>query len=147
MFITKVDVVMANLEHIHYSPMREVVEEDSIRWERDVMSRPIESLPHIFWNNGEDWTEANHWAKIKAGSAIGGNIGTINTLMKHLHAYASWLEVKQVDWRHFPERFVDRVLVRYRKEVIEQRDAGSIAPQHRHSPHGRINPVLSAREK
>lgn len=126
--IIKVDVAMANLEYIHYSPMREVFEDGSIRWERDVMSRPIEKLPHIFWNNGEDWTEANHWAKTKANGVLGGHIDTVTILMKHLHAYASWLEVNEVDWRHFPDRFADRVLVRYRKVLIDQRDRGSIAP-------------------
>jgi hypothetical protein len=119
---------MANLERIQYSPMREVIENGSARWERDLMSRPIDRLPQLFWANGESWSEANHWAKTKAEGVRGADIGTVVSLMKHLSAYANWLELEELDWRHFPQRFADRILVRYRKEIIEQRERGSIAP-------------------
>jgi integrase len=48
--------------------------------------------------------------------------------MKHLANYASWLEFKELDWRHFPTRKQDRAPVLYRGDVIKQRDQGSLAP-------------------
>src|SRR5438105_2693047 len=50
------------------------------------------------------------------------------SLMKHLTAYASWLEFMELDWRHFPVRKQDRALVLYRGELIAQRGRGSLAP-------------------
>jgi integrase len=117
-----------NLELIRYSPMREVVEEGSVRWIPDRLGHCIEKLPQIFWNNGEPWTEVNHWALTKAIDTVGGHIKTVTSLMKHLAAYASWLESAELDWRHFPTRKQDRSVVRYRKELISQRDRLSLAP-------------------
>lgn len=119
---------MANLESIQFTPMREVIEAGSVRWERDKLARPIEDLPQIFWANGEPWSEANHWALIKTTSMAGAHIKTANSLMKHLCAYADWLETEGLDWRHFPDRMADRAIVRYRGELIDQRDRGSLSP-------------------
>ncbi len=66
-------------------------------------------------------------------------INTVQSLMAHLHKYASWLEeeeeknknenkVQQTDWRHFPTRKSDRILVRYRGALIRERDQGHISP-------------------
>lgn len=119
---------MANLESIQYTPMREAVEGGSIRWERDKLSNPISGLPQIFWANGEPWSEANHWALTKATGTVGGNIKTVASLMKHLVAYADWIESQGLDWRHFPDQMADRSLVRYRGELIAQRSRGTIRP-------------------
>ncbi|XSS61166.1 tyrosine-type recombinase/integrase [Pseudomonas sp. B11] len=119
---------MANLEFIQFTPMREVVEAGLIRWEHDKGSRQIEDLPQIFWGSGEPWTEANHWALTIATRTVGGHIKTVTSLMKHLYAYADWLEAEELDWRHFPDRMADRVIVRYRGELIAQRNRGVLRP-------------------
>jgi integrase len=48
--------------------------------------------------------------------------------MAHLHKYAEWLEEEQLDWRHFPMRKSDRVLVRFRGALIAARKAGHLSP-------------------
>lgn len=118
---------MANIEFIEYTPMREVVEDGEIRWVPDKLGRKIHKLPQIFWDNGEPWSEANHWALTKAMSTVGGDIGTVRTVMKHLAAYASWLYPDH-DWRHFPMRKQDRPIVQFRGELIAQRTKGTLAP-------------------
>ena len=113
---------MANLEIIRFSPMREVVENGGVRWEPDRLAHRIDKLPQIFWDSGEPWSEVNHWAHTKAKSTIGGHIKTVTSLMKHLVAYASWLESEDMDWRHFPVRVSDRAVVQFRGELVRQRD-------------------------
>jgi integrase len=119
---------MSHLEVINYTPMREIIEDGNVRWVPDKLTRPIENLPEIFWNSGEPWHEANHWALTKALSTVGGHIKTVTSLMKHLAAYATWLEFSELDWRHFPVRKDKRAIFLYRGELIAQRDRGSIAP-------------------
>ncbi|MYM96871.1 tyrosine-type recombinase/integrase [Duganella vulcania] len=119
---------MARLETIQFQPMREVVEEGRIQWKNDKLGRPVANLPQIFWSNGEPWSEVNHWALMKVTSSVGGHIKTVTSLMKHLGAYADWLEAEQQDWRHFPERMADRTIVRFRGELIAQRKRGVIRP-------------------
>jgi len=48
--------------------------------------------------------------------------------MKHLAAYASWLEETKLEWWHFPIRKQDRAVLRYRGDLIAQRNRGSLAP-------------------
>lgn len=119
---------MANLEFIKYTPFREVIEDRHVRWVHDKLARPIDKLPQIFWDSGESWHEASHWALTKSTSSTGGDIKTVTNLMKHLAAYASWLESLTLDWRHFPMRKQDRAIVLYRGELIAQRDRGGLAP-------------------
>lgn len=113
--------------------MREVIEENNVRWIPDRLAPHIDNLPQIFWSSGESWHEANHWALTKATSTRGADIETVTSLMKHLADYASWLEFKKLDWRHFPMRRQDRAPVLYRGDVIKQRDRGSLAPSTAHS--------------
>ena len=119
---------MASLEVIKYTPFREVIEDHKVRWVADTVAHPIHKLPQIFWSSGEPWHEANHWALTKATSTAGGHIKTVTSLMKHLAAYASWLESAELDWRNFPIRKQDRAIVLYRGELIAQRNMGSLAP-------------------
>jgi integrase len=119
---------LAVLEFIKYTPFREVIEDSSVSWVHDRLAHPIDKLPQIFWDGDEPWHEANHWALTKATSTTGGDIGTVTSLMKHLAAYASWLESQELDWRHFPMRKQDRAVVKYRGHLIAQRDRGSLAP-------------------
>ncbi len=118
---------LANLEFIKYTSFREVIEHRNVCWVHDRLARPIDKLPQIFWDSGEPWHEANHWALTKATSTIGGDIKTVTSLMKHLVAYASWLESLELDWRHFPLRRQDRVVVLYRGELIVQRDSSLVS--------------------
>ena len=129
---------MARLESINYVPQRAVVSEREVSWVSTPYSKPISGLPQIFWKNGTPWIEANHWALYKVQS-MSVKINTVQSLMAHLHKYASWLEVEeeknkignkvqQTDWRHFPMRKSDRILVRYRGALIAKRDEGDLKP-------------------
>jgi len=113
---------MALLESIDFKPMREVIEGGVVSWEPDRLATPIPSLPQIYWKGGEPWSEVNHWALVKASGTAGNNIKTVRGLMKHLAAYASWLESTERDWQHFPMRVADRTVVQFRGELIRQRD-------------------------
>ncbi|RYF60946.1 MAG: hypothetical protein EOO27_03960 [Comamonadaceae bacterium] len=113
---------MATLERISFVPMRESVHGGIVRWEPDRLAYPIANLPQIYWEDGRPWSEANHWALTKAQAISGGHIKTVTSLMKHLAAYASWLELADMDWRHFPSRYSDRAIVQFRGALIFQRD-------------------------
>lgn len=118
---------MARLELINYIPQRAVVTEHEVSWLRAPSARSISSLPQIFWKDGYPWNEANHWALDKAsGRRV--KIETVKNLMTHLHKYALWLEEEKSDWRHFPTRKSDRVLVLYRGALIKDRDQGLLSP-------------------
>lgn len=120
---------MANLEIIQYIPVREQILADTVQWVPDLLASAVANLPQIFWGNGEPWSEVNHWALVRAQSTVGGDIQTVTSLMKHLAAYASWLEFKGLDWRHFPMHQADRAIVQFRKELIRQRDdLGTLQP-------------------
>jgi integrase len=48
--------------------------------------------------------------------------------MKHLAAYASWLEDSNLDWRHFPTKRSERCLFQFRGFLIQQRDLAFLKP-------------------
>lgn len=118
---------MARLESINYFPHRAILAEREVIWVSDSAARPICGLPQIFWEDGTPWNEANHWALDKA-RCVGIKLKTVQSLMVHLHKYAVWLEEEQADWRHFPTRKSDRVLIRYRGVLIKSRDQGHLLP-------------------
>ncbi len=120
---------MASLGQIHYIPHRIIVNEvGDLRREADRSLRPIRGLPQIVWANGASWREANLWAFTRATNGVT-NIKTVRSNLGHLHKYAQWLEDQELDWRHFPMLERDRVLVRWRKHLIEQRDTlGLLSP-------------------
>lgn len=117
---------MAYLEHINFRPWREVPVGNAVNWERDKLGREVQSLPQIFWGNGEGWTEANRWALDKVTNQRC-DIETAKGLMKHLYAYACFLEEHEFDWRHFPIRLSERPVVRFRGDLIHKIEAGSLA--------------------
>lgn len=119
---------MARLELIRYTPMREVLVGGEVSWARDPLARAAEKLPQIFWKSGEPWSEANHWALEKAMSVRGSDLETVRSLMKHLAAYAWWLEHSEMDWRHFPARSADRSIFRFRGHLIAERSRGRLRP-------------------
>lgn len=117
---------MASLEYINFQPLREAVTADSVQWEPDRLARPLPRLPQLFWDGGDAWTEANLWA-LERASHPQADPETIKSLMKHLHAYAQFLEREQLDWRHFPIRLAERSLVRFRGHLLEQVRQGGLA--------------------
>jgi len=120
---------MASLELIHYIPHRAVVGVDGqVTWERDRGCRPVENLPQVFWRDGTPWSEVNLWAHQRATTGKT-DIKTVQANLGHLHKYAEWIELQEVDWRHFPMLERERVLIRWRKHLIELRDKlGLLAP-------------------
>jgi integrase len=125
---------MAHLEYIHYEPHRAVIEDQSIQWVREVSVRSVDRLPQIFWSDGQPWSEANLWA-LEMSRNRDVQLKTITSLMEHLHKYANWLDrepidgqPEPIDWRHFPKNKADRVLVRYRGELVDSRDRGDLSP-------------------
>ena len=120
---------MASLELIEYVPHRHSVADDGkVTWELDTACRPIKHLPQLFWADGTPWVEANLWAHERATSGKT-DLTTVQSNMRHLHKYAQWMEADGLDWRHFPTLERDRVLVRWRKKLMEDRDKyGLIAP-------------------
>ncbi|WP_198030609.1 tyrosine-type recombinase/integrase [Alcanivorax jadensis] len=95
-------------------------------WVVDSTQTEIPDCPQIFRMDGEPWIEANVYAvqRLEAGK----NIETVNALMNHLRDYAEFLEVENLDWRHFPQKKRQRCLVRYRGNLIERRDDGCLSP-------------------
>lgn len=120
---------MASLELIEYIPHRHVVTDDGqVLWERDTASRPLKYLPQLFWSDGSPWMEANQWSYERATHGRT-DIKTVQSNMRHLHKFANWLEAEGLDWRHFPMLQRDRVLIRWRKHLMEMRDRyGLLAP-------------------
>lgn len=120
---------MASLEFIEYVPHRHVVADNGdVAWELDIACRSIKNLPQLFWADGRPWVEANLWAHERATSGKT-DLKTIQSNMRHLHKYAQWLEAEELDWRHFPMLERDRVLIRWRKKLMEERDKyGLLAP-------------------
>ncbi len=124
--------MMARLEYIHYSPQKPVVDSGVVDWQPDTVLRSIDVLPHIFWSDGSSWREANLWA-VEMGRDRRVDLKTIHSLFGHLHKYAIWLEEqvannRAIDWRHFPQTKSERVLNRYRGDLIDLRDAGVLKP-------------------
>jgi integrase len=120
------DLGLASLEYINFKPLREVIEDGALNWVPDKHSRAVRRLPQIFWDGGEGWAEANYWALDRA-SHPQADVETVKALMKHLYAYASFLEETEMDWRHFPMRLADRAVIRFRGRLIEQIDNGALA--------------------
>lgn len=118
---------MAYLEHVAFQPWRESVVRGCVGWELDKYRSPIPKLPQIFWDDGSGWSEANLWVMEKIYDE-GRNLQTAESLAKHLSAYACFLELKKLDWRHFPVIRSERSLTRFRGYLIKQRELGELAP-------------------
>lgn len=114
---------MASIEFIDYLPQRHTISQNGeVCWEHDTLHKVIESFPMIFWATGIPWDEANHWSHERATDGRV-KLKTVQTQMSHLHKYAEWLELTDSpDWRHFPMNRADRVIVKWRKYLIDCRD-------------------------
>lgn len=128
---------MASLEMINFTRMSSTVAEGRVHWSR-VDQAAIRGLPQIFWSDNTPWREANLWATQRAADKST-NVKTILSAMKHIHAYAIWLERESIDWWHFPIREADRCLLKFRGHLIHQRDNGQISPS---TSSQRINAVI-----
>lgn len=129
---------MAYLEFVDFKPWREVQNEEVLDWEQDKLGLSIQELPQIFWESGEGWSEANHWALEKLSNQKC-DIETAKGLMKHLHAYACFLEEYELDWRHFPIRRSERAVVRFRGNLMQRIKLGSLASS---TAKSRINAIV-----
>jgi len=58
----------------------------SVTWSADGFAKQIERLPQIFWNGGEPWSEANHWALSKAVGRVGRDMKTVAIHTNLLHS-------------------------------------------------------------
>jgi integrase len=116
---------MARLEYIQYESFSASLGgRGELVWQKQA-KKPIEKLPQIFWEDGRSWAEVNVWALERASNEQI-NIETVKRTMKHLARYASFLEDKGFDWRHFPLRKEDQPLRKFRKHLIDARDAGDL---------------------
>jgi len=129
---------MALLEYIHYTPHRPKVAEGAIKWVPDPLVRSVDRLPQVFWADGNPWREVNLWA-VEMGRNRDVKLSTVVSLMEHLHKYAEWLEQEQIDWRYFPQTKAERVLVRYRGQLVDARDQGTLSPS---TTTARMNAVI-----
>lgn len=120
---------MATLEYIKYTPHRPEINAGTVKWVEDKVVRSVDRLPQIFWKTGKPWREVNLWALERARNSEV-KLNTVTGEMEHLHKYAEWLESAKppVDWRHFPQTKAERVLVRFRGFLIDQRDEGYLKP-------------------
>lgn len=117
---------MASIETIKLSFSRCVVDGDLLARE-PIPASDLESLPQVVWSNGLPWREANLWLYERARSR-NLSIKTVSSNAKGLKAYANWLELADCDWWHFPSRYSDRCLVRFRGALINARNRGDLAP-------------------
>lgn len=135
---------MASLEFIYYAPHWPEIVSGDVRWVPVPSIRPVERLPQIFWEDGTPWREVNLWALEMARNREM-KIKTVLSLIEHLHKFANWLEEqekekeKPIDWRHFPQTRADRVLVRYRGALIDEREHGVLSPS---TTTARMNAVI-----
>lgn len=124
--------LMARIEYIVYTPHRATIIGNSLKWESIKGGCVINGLPQIFWENGAPWHEVNLWARERAATRDV-DLSTVQTNMRHLVSYATFLEVNGLDWQHFPARKEDRCLVKWRKKLIDDRGEGvsSVTVSHR----------------
>ncbi|WP_209443032.1 site-specific integrase [Herbaspirillum frisingense] len=99
----------------------------AVEWSINRRSKQVDILPQVFWTDGNPWREANLWAFERA---FDNNVEALTVLAEitTLASYATWLELNDLEWIHFPDRKMDRCLFRYRGDLIEARDAGRLAP-------------------
>lgn len=114
---------MATLEYITYTPHRAEIAGDTVIWQPVRGGRALSGVPQVFWSDGTPWREANLWARERA-AARGVNLKTVQSNLRHLLAYANFLEAEGVDWQHFPQREEDRCLVRWRGALVKTRGDG-----------------------
>ena len=120
---------MARLEYIRLPLERLVVENGSVRFERQEVVDPrtrirmpvtAERVPQLVWHSGEFWGEANLWLLRRARLLLSGKLKeeTIGANGKDLLAYAQWLEDAEKQWWQCPGREDERPLNLYRGFLV-----------------------------
>lgn len=118
---------MARLEIVDFRPWTCATgPKGAFTWRIDAARRSAAALPQIYWNNGAGWPEANLWA-LERTTQDRANPATVLSAMRHLKAYADFLEDSTIDWRHFPIRRDERVLDRFRGRLLTAVNSGQIA--------------------
>lgn len=117
---------MSKIEYVQIHPQQVIISKNKVEFRK---SEELETrlLPQIY-NGVEPWEEANLYAyDLMINSRL--NIKTIQTEILHLNAYANWLKTQEdLNWLSFPDRKSERCLVRFRGELIRQRDNKRISP-------------------
>nr|WP_198984251.1 site-specific integrase [Herbaspirillum sp. ASV7] len=117
---------MARIEYLPYKFYEHSLNNAGALEYTEENKEPIEALPQIFWKNGESWSEANLYAIHRAAPRMIDS-ETVKRKMKHLLYYACYLEDQGKDWRHFPARTEDKVLIPFRKHLLDNSRLGLIA--------------------
>jgi hypothetical protein len=107
---------MASLEYIDFNPWHDLVVDGQLAWQPDKLAHGISHLPQIFWDSGEGWAEANHWALEKVTNHRV-HLDTAEGLMKHLHAFACYLEKHNVGFKRSLTRFSTDLAIPTRRVV------------------------------
>jgi integrase len=130
--------LMATLEYIRYIPHQPEIDAGTVKWAVDKAVRIVDRLPQVFWGDGVPWREVNLWA-LEMSRNRDVKLRTVVSALEHLHKYAIWLEETPIDWRHFPQTKAERVLVRYRGHLIDEREASALMPS---TTTARMNAVI-----
>lgn len=118
---------MASVEHIHFVPHRCEIADGKVHYAPQRNGRAIPSLAQIFWADHSPWTEANLWAVERVIREMVG-VETIESNLRGLADFASFLESRDLKWFAFPIRKEERCLVQYRGALIDARNNGQISP-------------------
>ncbi|MGN6259925.1 MAG: hypothetical protein ACTHNO_04260 [Ralstonia sp.] len=118
---------MARLESVAFEPQHARVHGRRLIWTPATASDRFESLPQIFWTDGQPWLEANLWLYERATNGVT-TLRTVQTNATALVHYAKWLEATHIKWTDFPQRRAHRCLVRFRGALVKARDSGQLAP-------------------
>lgn len=113
---------MASLETIKINPVRRSIDTGDL----EILEGGGLDVPLIYFEDGIPWVAANEYAIEKL--ELGKDNKTVNSFMRHLKSYASWLESKDKDWRDFPQKKKDRVLFIFKGYLVGQRENRLLSP-------------------
>lgn len=118
---------MARLEHIRSVEHRSEVVNSKVVYVPSRNAQIVGKLPQIFWADHTPWQEANLWAYERARSRDV-DLQTVETNLRGLAHYATFLETSGSRWFEFPVSRADRCLVRYRGFLKEAIKSGDLSP-------------------
>lgn len=132
---------MAFVEKVEITKYNSSICNGKINWSQPEEKLNKYTVPMIFFSDGTPWVEANFFAISHAKrNPQSHQSKTLAVKMMHLHAYARFLEDKNLDWRYFPRMKSESVLFKFRQYLIGLRDAAVIAPS---TAHTRMNAVVN----
>ena len=118
---------ITHIESVQFSPARSQVIEGKVAWSSVDGATKIDSLPQIFWSDGNPWREVNLWFMERATDGEV-DADTVSSDATSILRYARWLEATSTSWSDFPVRKADRCLVRYRKFLKDLITGDELAP-------------------